>query len=74
MIRVSYKKNFVTGPQKGTSVETTQDVRGWDQALNFARMLAEVTELFPAVDPETEETCFVTDIKSVEISDFIRAS
>lgn len=61
-VRINYIKNFVSGKNKGTKFAAFQDVDSSIQAAVLQRVLAEVSDLFPATDPETGDICFVSDI------------
>lgn len=64
MIRVSYKKHFLTGVQQGKFVEEYQDVPTWVHAINLSRLLNDVSEEASVVDPYTGFKCYVSDVQS----------
>ena len=65
MIKVTYRKNIVTGDKKDSSYVEEQILTSPEQALAFRQHLAEITDLFPAKDPVTDELCFVTDVNQL---------
>ena len=69
---VTYTKNLVSGPKKGTKyVEKTEisSPASWKKAMQLKLQLMQITDLFPQKDPVTGALCYVTDIKVESTAD-----
>lgn len=62
-VRITYIKNFLTGVRRGARHKTYTDISDRTSVDDFKRILAEVSPLHPAIDPETGILCYVSNIE-----------
>src|ERR1700722_15927424 len=70
--RVTYVKNLVSGPKKGTNSVETVDIaspHSMKKAMILKGKLMQVTDLFPQTDPVTGALCFITNIELEKLPD-----